>query len=80
MANLYEKIQEMYRYFPEVVLLIFPYMLPYASTVLALLKVVRGEKAIKPNVIMPIVDCSCKNDLNNSEECGFAISLLTKKT
>uniref|UniRef100_A0A0E0H7G6 TF-B3 domain-containing protein n=1 Tax=Oryza nivara TaxID=4536 RepID=A0A0E0H7G6_ORYNI len=42
--------------------------------------VVRGEKAIKPNVIMPIVDCSCKNDLNNSEECGFAISLLTKKT
>ncbi|KAF0891110.1 hypothetical protein E2562_005185 [Oryza meyeriana var. granulata] len=42
--------------------------------------VVRGEKAIKPNAVMPIVDCSCKNELNNSEECGFAISLQTKKT
>uniref|UniRef100_J3M2M9 TF-B3 domain-containing protein n=1 Tax=Oryza brachyantha TaxID=4533 RepID=J3M2M9_ORYBR len=42
--------------------------------------VVRGEKAIKPNAVMPVVDCSCKNELNNSEECGFAISLQTKKT
>uniref|UniRef100_A0A0D3G1P4 TF-B3 domain-containing protein n=1 Tax=Oryza barthii TaxID=65489 RepID=A0A0D3G1P4_9ORYZ len=32
--------------------------------------VVRGEKAIKPNAIMPVVDCSCKNELNKSEECG----------
>ncbi|BAS91626.1 putative B3 domain-containing protein Os04g0676650 [Oryza sativa Japonica Group] len=42
--------------------------------------VVRGEKAIKPNAIMPVVDCSCKNELNKSEECGFTISLQTKKT
>uniref|UniRef100_A0A0D9W330 TF-B3 domain-containing protein n=1 Tax=Leersia perrieri TaxID=77586 RepID=A0A0D9W330_9ORYZ len=42
--------------------------------------IVRGEKAIKPNAVRPVVDCCCKNDLNNNEECRFTVSLQTKKT
>ncbi|KAG8066714.1 hypothetical protein GUJ93_ZPchr0004g38602 [Zizania palustris] len=41
---------------------------------------VRGEKSIKPDAVMPVVDCICKEEVNSNEECRFAISLQSRRT
>ncbi|KAL5215005.1 hypothetical protein ABZP36_004157 [Zizania latifolia] len=41
---------------------------------------VRGEKSIKPDAVTPVVDCICKEEINSNEECGFAISLQSRRT
>ncbi|KAL5216667.1 hypothetical protein ABZP36_008068 [Zizania latifolia] len=40
---------------------------------------VRAEKSVKPDAVMPVLECSCKEELNSDEECGFAINLQSRR-